>query len=57
MKRFSQRGLSLLLALAAVICLANPVQAAGSDDALEAALADTCLLYTSALLQVGRLIS
>ena len=37
MKRFSQRGLSLLLALAAVICLANPVRAAGSDDALEAA--------------------
>ena len=49
MKRFSQRGLSLLLALAAVICLANPVQAAGSDDALEAALADTAQYVCAAV--------
>ena len=49
MKRFSQRGLSLLLALAAVICLANPVRAAGSDDALEAALADTAQYVCAAV--------
>ena len=49
MKRFSQRGLSLLLALAAVICLANPVWAAGSDDALEAALADTAQYVCAAV--------
>ena len=48
-KRFRQRGGGLLLALAAVICLANPVRAAVSDSALEAALADTAQYVCAAV--------